>query len=174
LRLARANLGDDLHPSAKLSLDQASDHAKAALSELRELARGIHPQILTEAGLGPAVESLAARSPIDVRVEIGAMRFSPAVEGAVYFTISEALANVAKYAGATVARVRAGWLNDELTVEISDDGVGGADASSGTGLRGLADRLESIDGSLQILSPVGGGTRLVARIPVSAPMATPA
>jgi signal transduction histidine kinase len=102
------------------------------------------------------------------------MRFSPAIEGAVYFTISEALANVAKYAGATVARVRADWLDDELTVEISDDGVGGADASSGTGLRGLADRLESIDGSLQILSPVGGGTRLVARIPVSAPVATPA
>ncbi|HEX5824152.1 MAG TPA: histidine kinase, partial [Candidatus Limnocylindrales bacterium] len=99
LRLARANLGDDLDPSAKLSLDQASADAKAALSELRELARGIHPQILTEAGLGPAVESLAARSPVDVRVEIGAMRFSPAVEGAVYFTISEALANVAKYAG---------------------------------------------------------------------------
>jgi signal transduction histidine kinase len=174
LRLARANLGDDLDPSAKLSLDQASDDAKAALSELRELARGIHPQILTEAGLGPAVESLAARSPIDVRVEIGAIRYSPAIEGAVYFTISEALANIAKYAGATAAQVRVGWLNDELTVEIADDGVGGADASSGTGLRGLADRLESIDGSLQILSPVGGGTRLVARIPVSAPAATPA
>ena len=99
IRLARASLGDDLHPSAKLSLDQASADAKAALSELRELARGIHPQILTEAGLGPAVDSLAARSPVDVRVEIGPMRFSPMIEGAVYFTISEALTNIAKYAG---------------------------------------------------------------------------
>ena len=81
LRLARASLGDDLDPSAKLSLDQASAEAKAALSELRELARGIHPQILTEAGLGPAVDSLAARSPVDVRVEIGSMRFSPIDRG---------------------------------------------------------------------------------------------
>jgi signal transduction histidine kinase len=173
LRLARTRLGDDLDPSAKLSLDQASADAKAALSELRELARGIHPQILTEAGLGPAVESLAARSPIDVSVEIGPMRFSPAIEGAVYFTISEALANVAKYAEASVARVQAAVLDNELTVEITDDGVGGADASTGTGLRGLADRLESIDGSLQVLSPVGGGTRLTARIPVSATVTMP-
>jgi signal transduction histidine kinase len=101
------------------------------------------------------------------------MRFSPAIEGAVYFTISEALANVAKYAEATVARVRAAVLDDELTVEITDDGVGGADTSTGTGLRGLADRLESIDGSLQVLSPIGGGTRLTARIPVSASVTTP-
>ena len=172
LRLARASLGDDLDPSAKLSLDQASADARAALSELRELARGIHPQILTEAGLGPAVDSLAARAPVDVRVEIGSMRFSPVIEGAVYFTISEALTNIAKYADASGALVRAGWRDDELTVEIADDGIGGADASSGTGLRGLADRLASIDGSLEVVSPVGGGTRLVARIPVPAPVPT--
>ena len=174
IRLARASLGDDLHPSAKLSLDQASADAKAALSELRELARGIHPQILTQAGLGPAVDSLAARSPVDVRVEIGTMRFSPMIEGAVYFTISEALTNIAKYAEASGAIVRADYRDDELTVEIIDDGIGGADATSGTGLRGLADRLESIDGSLEVVSPAGGGTRLVARIPVPTAVATPA
>jgi signal transduction histidine kinase len=166
LRLARSRLGEDLDPSAALSLDQASSDAKAALSELRELARGIHPQILTEAGLGPAVESLAARSPVDIRVEIGDARFASSVEGAAYFTISEALANVAKYAHASQAIVRAGRLDDVLLVEIADDGVGGADPATGTGLRGLADRLESVNGSLQILSPLGEGTQLVARIPV--------
>ena len=174
IRLARASLGDDLHPSAKLSLDQASADAKAALSELRELARGIHPQILTQAGLGPAVDALAARSPVDVRVEIGAMRFSPTIEGAVYFTISEALTNIAKYAEASAVLVRADCRDDQLTVEIIDDGIGGADATSGTGLRGLGDRLESIDGSLEVVSPVGGGTRLVARVPVRTAIATPA
>ena len=166
LRLARSRLGEDLDPSAALSLDQASSDAKAALSELRELARGIHPQILTEAGLGPAVESLAARSSVDIRVEIGEARFSSAVEGAAYFTISEALANVAKYAEASQAIVRAGRLDDVLLVEVADDGIGGADPSTGTGLRGLADRLESVNGSLSIQSPIGEGTRLVARIPV--------
>jgi signal transduction histidine kinase len=168
LRLARSRLGEDLDPSAALSLDQASSDAKAALSELRELARGIHPQILTEAGLGPAVESLAARSSVDIRVEIGAARFSSAVEGAAYFTISEALANVAKYAQANQAIVRAGRLDDVLLVEVADDGIGGADPATGTGLRGLADRLESVNGSLQIRSPLGEGTQLVARIPVPA------
>ena len=168
LRLARTRLGDDLDPAAKLSLDQASAEAKAALSELRELARGIHPQILTEAGLGPAVESLASRSPVPVVVQVDQRRFPPVVEGAAYFTISEALANVAKYSHAQEALVQAGWLDDELIVEITDDGSGGADPSTGTGLRGLVDRLEAVNGSLDIRSPLGGGTRLVARIPVSA------
>jgi signal transduction histidine kinase len=166
LRLARSRLGDDLDPSAALSLDQASSDAKAALSELRELARGIHPQVLTEAGLGAAVESLAARSSIDIRVEIGDARFSPAIEGAAYFTISEALANVAKYARASRAFVRASRLDHQLIVEVADDGIGGADPSVGTGLRGLSDRLESVNGSLEIRSPLGEGTKLVARIPV--------
>jgi signal transduction histidine kinase len=168
LRLARSRLGDDLDPSAKLSLDQASDDAKAALSELRELARGIHPQILTEAGLGPAVQSLADRSSVAVRVDIGELRFAPVVEGAAYFTISEALANVSKYAQAREALVRTRSHGDDLVVEITDDGIGGADPSTGTGLRGLADRLASVNGSLEINSPVGGGTHLLARIPLAA------
>ena len=168
------SLGDDLHPSAKLSLDQASAEAKAALSELRELARGIHPQILTEAGLGPAVDSLAARSPVDVRRRDRGHSVLADDRGRGYFTISEALTNIAKYSEASEALVRADFRDDQLTVEIIDDGIGGADASSGTGLRGLADRLESIDGSLEVVSPVGGGTRLLARIPVPTAVATPA
>lgn len=166
LRLARARLGDDLDHSAKLSLDQATDEAKAALAELRELARGIHPQILTEAGLGAAVASLAARSPVGVAVEITDDRYSPAVEGAAYFTISEGLANIVKYSRAGVARVRVEQLDGHLAIEIVDDGVGGADPGAGSGLRGLADRLEAINGSLEVQSPLGAGTRLVARIPV--------
>jgi signal transduction histidine kinase len=172
LRLARSRLGDDLDPSAKDSLDQAADDAKAALAELRELARGIHPQILTEAGLGPAILSLAARSPIAVEVEIGDHRYPAAVEGAVYFTISEGLANIAKYAGAGGALVRVEQVDQHLAIEIVDDGVGGADPASGSGLRGLADRLDAINGSLEVHSPLGAGTRLVARIPLeTAPVA---
>ena len=168
LRLARTRLGDDVDPAIRLGLEQASDEAKAALAELRELARGIHPQILTEAGLAAAVETLADRSPVDVVVDLRAGRFSPAAEGAAYFVISEALANVAKYAQAKRALVRTGWQDERLTVEISDDGVGGADPASGSGLRGLIDRLAAVDGTLEIFSPRGGGTRLVARIPTAA------
>ena len=168
LRLARSRLGDDLDPFAKDSLDQAADDAKAALAELRELARGIHPQILTEAGLGPAVQSLAARSPIDVIVEIDDRRYPPAGEGAVYFTISEGLANIAKYAVARTALIRVVQADQHLAIEIVDDGVGGADPASGSGLRGLADRLDALNGSLEVHSPLGAGTRLVARIPLEA------
>ncbi|MGZ9276898.1 MAG: histidine kinase [Candidatus Limnocylindrales bacterium] len=169
LRLARQRVGDDADPELRLSLEQASAEARSALSELRELARGIHPQILTEAGLGSAIQSLADRSSVDVVVQLGTdERFSPSVEASAYFVISEALANVAKYAGASLAHVRTTWQDDELTVEIADDGVGGAAAGFGGGLRGLADRLSAIGGRLEIVSPVGGGTRLVARIPTGA------
>ena len=174
LRLAKLKLGDDGDPELRLSLDQASDEARSALAELRELARGIHPQILTEAGLGSAIESLADRSSVDVAVDLATdRRFSPAVEAAAYFVVSEALANVAKYAGASRALVRLDWQNDELTVEISDDGVGGAEPGAGGGLRGLADRLSAIDGRLEIISPTGGGTRLLAHIPTGTPAAIP-
>ena len=169
LRLARSRLGDDGDPEVRISLDHASAEAKAALSELRELARGIHPQILTEAGLGPAIESLADRSPVGVSVDVGAGRFPAAVEGAAYFAVSEALANVTKYANAAHVVIRAGWDQGSLTVEVADDGIGGADPRSGTGLRGLADRLAAIDGTLEIVSPRGGGTRLLAHIPSAAP-----
>lgn len=172
LRLARSRLDNHDDGSVRLSLDQASADAKAALAELRELARGIHPQILTEAGLGAAVESLADRAPVSVAVEIDGTRYSQTVEGAAYFVVSEALANIAKYSQATRALVRAEWGAGSLTVEVADDGVGGANASLGTGLRGLADRLAAVDGSLEIISPAGGGTRLLAHIPAAGPAGT--
>ena len=166
LRLARTRLGDDADPSVKLSLDQASDEAKAALAELRELARGIHPQILTEAGLHAAVESLAARSPVAVSVDIDPdARFAPAVEAIAYFVVSESLANIAKHAEAGAVAVRAGWQDGVLAVEVADDGRGGADPRTGSGLRGLLDRVSAVDGTLEVVSPHGGGTRIVARIP---------
>jgi signal transduction histidine kinase len=173
LRLARTKLGDEGDAGVLLSLDQASAEAKAALSELRELARGIHPQILTEAGLGAALESLADRSPVDVSVDVGDGRYAPAVEGAVYFAVSEALANVAKYASAGHVHVRTVWKDDSLTVEVADDGVGGADPTMGSGLRGLADRLAAVNGTLEVISPRGGGTLLLAHIPSAAPMTPP-
>lgn len=173
LRLARTKLGEEGDADVKLSLEQASAEVKAALSELRELARGIHPQILTEAGLAAAIASLADRAPVDVSVDVDEGRFSPAVEGAAYFAVSEALANVAKYAQATHVLVRTGWEDGSLTIQVADDGVGGADPGLGTGLRGLADRLAAVDGTLEIISPAGGGTRLLAHIPTVAPPAIP-
>jgi signal transduction histidine kinase len=173
LRLAQTKLGDDVDPSVRLCLEQASSEAKAALAELRELARGIYPTILTEAGLGPAFETLADRSPVAVTVDVGAERFTPAIEGAAYFVVSEALANIAKYAHAGRAEIRTLRDGDSLIVEITDDGVGGADPGSGSGLRGLADRLAAIDGTLEVTSPSGGGTCLRALIPTIAPAAMP-
>jgi signal transduction histidine kinase len=171
LRMARSRLGEEADPSVRVSLEQAADEARAALSELRELARGIHPQILTEAGLQPAVESLASRAPLPVSVDIEPdARYPAPVEAVAYFVVSEALANVAKYAAATVVHVRAGWSGGVLTVEVSDDGQGGADPTAGTGLRGLIDRVAAVDGSLEVTSPRGAGTRLTARIPAGPPV----
>jgi signal transduction histidine kinase len=173
LRFARSALGDSGDPGVRRSLDRAAEEALAALSELRDLALGIHPLILTESGLGQAVESLADRTSVDVSVDVGAERYSPAVEGAAYFVISEALANVTKYAKATKATVRVRRLDDHMTIEVDDDGVGGADLRSGSGLRGLADRLAALDGTITIVSPVGGGTKISARIPTIQPTPVP-
>ena len=169
LRLAQSKLDGEADPALRDTLAQAAAEARAALAELRELARGIHPQILTEAGLGAAVETLAAKAPVDVTVDIPAGdRFSPTVESTAYFVVSEALANVAKYAHAHHATVRTRHADDLLTLEVIDDGVGGADPARGSGLRGLADRLAVIDGSLDVSSPAGGGTTVRARIPTRA------
>jgi signal transduction histidine kinase len=173
LRVARSKLGETGDPDVRRSLDRAADEAQAALVELRDLALGIHPLILTEGGLSEAVESLADRTSVDVSVDVGPERYSPAVEGAAYFVISEALANVTKYAKATKAIVRVRGLADHVTLEVSDDGVGGADPRSGSGLRGLADRLAALDGTITVLSPVGGGTTLSAQIPTIPPTASP-
>jgi signal transduction histidine kinase len=173
LRLARSRAGPNVDPELAASLEAASAEARAALAELRELARGIHPQILTGSGLGPALGSLADRSPMGVTVDVGSGRYPADVEGAAYFAVSEALANVAKYAQARNVSVRAGWTTGTLIIEVADDGIGGADAARGSGLRGLADRLAAVDGSLEVVSPRGGGTRLLARIPTPGPTADP-
>jgi signal transduction histidine kinase len=172
LQVARRALGDNGDPAVRRSLDRASEEALEALAELRDLALGIHPLILTEAGLGAAIESLADRTALPVSVDVGPERYPPAVEGAAYFVISEALVNVTKYAKATRATVRVRGLDDHLSIEIDDDGIGGADPRSGSGLRGLADRLAALDGTIQIDSPPGGGTRISAQIPTIQP--TPA
>jgi signal transduction histidine kinase len=173
LQVARRALGDDGDPAVRRSLDRAADEALEALAELRDLALGIHPLILTEAGLGAAVESLADRTTLPVSVDIGTERYPSAVEGAAYFVISEALTNVTKYAKATKATVRVRGLADHLTIEVQDDGIGGADPRTGSGLRGLADRLAALDGTISVVSPIGGGTHISARIPTDQPMPDP-
>ncbi len=173
LQVARRALGEGGDPAVRSSLERAAEEALAALSELRDLALGIHPLILTEGGLGEAVESLADRTSVDVSVDIGAERYSPAVEGAAYFVISEALANVTKYAQATKIVVRVRGLDDHVSIEVDDDGIGGADPRAGSGLRGLADRLAVLDGTITIVSPIGGGTRISAQIPTIHPTPDP-
>jgi signal transduction histidine kinase len=141
---------------------------RAALAELRELARGLHPQILTEEGLGAAVESLADRSPIPVAVTIDADdRYPPPVEATAYFVVSEALTNVAKYADASNAAVRLSRDNGSLAIDVSDDGVGGASIGAGSGLTGLLDRVSALGGTMDVESPATGGTRLHAEIPTT-------
>ena len=164
LRSARSRAGDD--PELAALLDRAQQELQTSLSELRELARGIHPAVLTERGLEPALEALASRAPVPVTLESDARERLPGpVESAAYFVVSEALANVAKYASATHATVAVRRVNGRVTVEVSDDGVGGADAAQGSGLRGLADRVAALDGTLSLESPEGRGTRLRAEIP---------
>ena len=159
---ARAEAGSEL----AAMLDRATAELQAGLDELRELARGIHPAVLTDRGLEPALQSLVARAPVPVSVEAPAEERLPGpVESAAYFVVSEALANVAKYARATHAEVAVRRDNGRVTVEITDDGVGGADAARGSGLHGLADRVAALDGTLSLDSPAGRGTRVRAEIP---------
>ena len=152
--------------SARELLKMASRELEAALGELRELARGIHPAVLSERGLDAALETLAGRAPLPVRVKatIGE-RLSEPVELAVYFVVSEALTNVAKYARASQATVRATRRDGRVFVEVSDDGVGGADPSKGSGLNGLADRISALEGKLKVRSEHQQGTVLRAEIP---------
>jgi signal transduction histidine kinase len=168
LRRARAQVPEDASPELGTTLGAASEQLASALSELRDLARGIHPAILTEAGLGPALRSLARELPVPASVALDIDDEPPApVSVAAYFMAAEALANVAKYASATQVAMLVVTTPEELRVEITDDGVGGADPAQGSGLRGLADRVAAIGGVLEIQSPVGGGTRLLATLPLS-------
>jgi PAS domain S-box-containing protein len=148
-------------------LETARSELDAGMAELRELARGIHPTLLTMRGLTPAVEALTNRSTVPVELHSTLEpRLEPAVETALYYTIAEALTNVDRYAGATQAAVRIRRDGDAVEVEVEDDGCGGADRARGSGLRGLEDRLGSVDGILELDSPPGGGTRLRARVPL--------
>ena len=165
LRMAREKLGPEGGPAGVL-LDRSREELRLALNELRELARGIHPAVLSDRGLGAAVESLADRAPLRVEVrEVPAERLPDHIELTAYFVISEALTNITKYASASRAWVSVTQANGRLTLEVGDDGVGGADARRGTGLRGLADRLEAIEGQLDIESEPGRGTTVRATMP---------
>ena len=164
LRLAHARLKDDPQEAERL-LDGASEELAQALEELRELARGIHPAVLSERGLSAALETLAGRATLPVEFSAPSDRLPPAVEAAAYYVISEALANIGKYAQASSVEVNVSRLNGRAIVEVADDGVGGADPTRGTGLRGLADRVEALDGFLRVESEPGVGTRIRAEIP---------
>src|SRR3954447_12247619 len=164
LRLIRARVDSD-PSSVKALAIKAGDDLAAALDELRELARGIHPAVLDHR-LAAALESLAARSTVLTTLSVDVARpLSPPIKLAAYFVASEALANVAKYARATAVTLRVARNGTRVTVEIADNGVGGADASRGSGLRGLEDRLEALDGALRVSSPPGGGTTVSAELP---------
>jgi signal transduction histidine kinase len=165
LRLARERLRDEPE-SAEALLSSAGDELDAALEELRELARGIHPAVLSDRGLATALEALAHRAPLPVELEaLPSERLPEAVELAAYFVVAEALTNVAKYAYASHAKVSIEQENGRVVVAVEDDGVGGADPARGTGLRGLADRLGILEGRLEVDSELGRGTTVTARIP---------
>jgi two-component sensor histidine kinase len=189
---ARRRLERDLHDGAQqqlvlatLTLKQAQVQARGtpaerpvsdalaqlerALTELRELARGIHPAVLSEHGLAAALESLVARSPIPVELRAPRERLAPTAEAAIYFTVAEALTNIAKHAQASLARVDVDVEDGTLIAQVVDDGVGGADATAGSGLLGLADRLDTLGGTLTVESPAGGGTVVLARVPLRPP-----
>jgi signal transduction histidine kinase len=163
--MAQKMVGEKPALAARL-LETAREELRTALAELRELARGIHPAILTDQGLGPALEALAARTPIPV--DLTAMpdeRLPASVEAAAYFVVAESLTNVAKYAHAARASVSIARDDGFAVVEVRDNGVGGADPRAGTGLRGLADRIAALDGRLEVHSPPGEGTIVRANIP---------
>ena len=166
MRVAQGKLHTDPDTAATL-LAGAQEELQLALAELRELARGIHPAVLSDRGLKAALEALAGRSPVPVDLAgLPAERLPPAVEAAAYFVVAEALTNVVKYANASQARISVERANGHAVVEVSDDGIGGADPTRGSGLRGLADRVAALDGNLSLRSPEGAGTLLRAEIPV--------
>jgi signal transduction histidine kinase len=165
LRSAQRRIGDSSDPQVDRLLSAAVDELKVAVEELRELARGVHPAILTEDGLAAALESLVSRTPFPVELKADEGRLPSQVEATAYFLACEALANSVKHSEASRATIRAERHNGLLVVEVEDDGIGGANASNGSGLRGLADRVEALGGSLRVESPAGGGTRVVGEIP---------
>jgi signal transduction histidine kinase len=168
LRLAQGKLASDPQGAQEI-LAAAGEELSVALEELRELARGIHPAVLTERGLEAALQSLCDRAPVPVELELStAGRLPNRVEAAAYYVVSEALANVAKYAQASAVAVSVTRNTDVAIVDVADDGVGGADPQLGSGLRGLTDRIEALEGTLVVISRPGEGTRIHAEIPCAA------
>jgi PAS domain S-box-containing protein len=166
VQVARSRLESEPESAAPF-LDRIAAELLDASAELRELARGIHPAVLTERGLLPAIEALAGRAPVPVEIHGEPIeRLSPTLEITAYFTVSEALTNVAKYARATHADVRVAQEDGALVIEVRDDGVGGARPGAGSGLSGLADRVGACDGTLSVTSPPGEGTLVRALLPV--------
>jgi signal transduction histidine kinase len=167
LRLLRARLKDD--PDLAATVEELADKLATALAELRELARGIHPAVLSDHGLTTAIHVLVERAAMPVECDLQLEgRLAPATEAAAYFVVAEGLTNVIKYANAKRAAVRVRRQGPELEVTVSDDGVGGAQIDAGSGLRGLSDRLAALEGELLLASPLGEGTRLTALIPIRA------
>jgi len=168
VKLASEMIGSDPERAREL-LETATQQIRGAISDLRELAGGIHPTLLSTRGLNAAVQALADDSPLPIEpLDVPDERFAPLVESTVYFLVSEALTNVLKHAGATSAAVQIGLAETSLTVEVRDDGVGGATVrADGSGLSGLADRLGAVGGTLSVDSPPGAGTTLRADIPLT-------
>ncbi|MEU1271355.1 sensor domain-containing protein [Streptomyces sp. NPDC005799] len=165
LGLAKEKLAEDPRAAARM-VDEAHGEVKTALQELRDLARGIHPAVLTDRGLDAALSAVASRCTVPVQVEVDlAERPAPAIEGIAYFTVSELLQNISKHSRATWAAVDVWRVEGRLMVQVVDNGVGGADASTGSGLAGLAERLDAVDGILVVDSPTGGPTRVTAELP---------
>jgi signal transduction histidine kinase len=166
LRLAAARLKDDA--GARAALEVAGEELAQALEELRELARGIHPAVLSQSGLAPAIAALAARASVPVVMDVGLdCRLPEPVEAAAYYVVAEALTNAAKYSHASEVQVRVDRADGNARIEVRDDGVGGAAPRRGSGLSGLADRVEALGGRLALDSPIGEGTTVRADIPSS-------
>jgi signal transduction histidine kinase len=165
LGLAKEKLTEDPEAAARM-VDEAHGEVKTALQELRDLARGIHPAVLTDRGLDAALSAVASRCTVPVQVEVDlSARPAPAIEGIAYFTVSELLQNISKHSRATRATVDVWRVENRLMIQVADNGVGGADVSSGSGLAGLAERLDAVDGVLVVDSPVAGPTRVTAELP---------
>jgi signal transduction histidine kinase len=167
LRMLEDAAGSSTPDALRAMAAEAGVNLKQALDELRELARGLHPSVLETDGLGPALRQLASRATVPVTVVAPSCRIAEALESTVYFVVAEALANVSKYAQASHAEVLVECRDAWLCVRISDDGIGGANADSGSGLTGLADRVAALDGTLRIESHPGAGTIIKANLPLS-------
>ncbi|WP_026209109.1 sensor histidine kinase [Catelliglobosispora koreensis] len=168
MKLGLAKLSADVNSPLYKEIDEAHEQAKLALSDLRELIRGVHPQVLSGRGLAAAVRDAAGRSPVPVTVDLPSTRLDEAAEVTAYYVVTEALANVAKHSGAQRAWVSGEVSKGLLRLEIGDDGVGGADPAAGSGLTGLADRISTLDGQFSVSSPAGGPTVVRVELPCSA------